>query len=193
MKIIVGLGNPGPQYQNTRHNLGFLAVRHWAQTQTTSATGAFWRADSRLQCLRAQLLQSAEKIYLALPLTFMNESGTAVAKLLRACHATPADLLVVHDDLDLPWGKLRFKDGGSDGGHNGLKSIIQHLQTSDFARLKIGLAPDTPSRLPAEKFVLRPFSRADLKNLEQEILPATSSALDDYLQSGLPAAMNRHN
>jgi len=187
MKIIVGLGNPGSQYHNTRHNLGFLTLNHWAGKEAT------WKNNSRLHCLEASLFKFGEKVWLVQPQTFMNESGLAVSKFLQAHHADAADLLIVHDDLDLPWGKLRFKNGGADGGHNGIKSIIEHLKTSDFARLKIGIFQEEFAMIPAEKLVLKTFGAGEKETAVPEILARAGQALDAWVELGAAVAMNKYN
>lgn len=187
MKIIVGLGNPGSQYQNTRHNFGFLVLNYWAGAETV------WKNNSRLHCLEASLFKNGEKIWLIQPQTFMNDSGLSVEKFLQAHQTELDELLIVHDDLDLPWGKLRFKNGGSDGGHNGIKSIIEHLKTSDFARLKIGIFQEELAMIPAEKLVLKTFSAEEKAGIKEQILARAGEALDLYLEQGLAAAMNRYN
>ncbi|MBI2415064.1 MAG: aminoacyl-tRNA hydrolase [Candidatus Kerfeldbacteria bacterium] len=130
MKLVVGLGNPGKQYARTRHNVGWRVL--------DAMVTADWKTVKNCQAL---IVKQADVLY-AKPVTFMNESGIAVAALLHYYHLTTADLCIVYDDKDLPFGTIRFRNKGSAGGHNGMKSIIQHIGTENFARLRIGIAPD---------------------------------------------------
>ena len=133
MKVIVGLGNPGRQYAGTRHNVGFDVVDLLAQSPKAS------RFQSRFQAQVAELAEDDLKLLLVKPETFMNLSGRSVRQVLDFYQLTPADLLVVCDDINLPLGKLRARAKGSHGGHNGLRDIQNHLGTADYARLKIGV------------------------------------------------------
>jgi len=159
--LVVGLRNPGPKYEGTRHNLGFEAV----STALARGSGKWGRAPSRL---RAEMYQSGvgedRVIYLA-PTTFMNESGMSVRAAGDYYSATPERLLVVHDDIDMPFGRLRVQVGGGSGGHNGIRSIERALGTKDFTRLKLGVGRPPGSMDPAA-FVLRPFHKSELPDVE---------------------------
>lgn len=137
MKLIVGLGNPGAQYDSTRHNVGWLVVDELARRE-----GAAWRKDKDAEVCEVRL--GREKAVLVKPQTFMNTSGRAVAPLVRFYKLDPGDLLVAQDDLDSPFGLLRLRRGGRSGGQNGLKDIINKLGSEDFARLKIGISRPPP-------------------------------------------------
>ncbi|MDQ6989305.1 MAG: aminoacyl-tRNA hydrolase [Mariprofundaceae bacterium] len=134
MKMLVGLGNPGSQYEKTRHNIGFRFLELFAKSQ-----GLHFSAAPRFCALTCSTSINHEKTLLVLPQTFMNESGEAVGQLARYYDVEPTDITVVYDDLDLPSGKIRFKQGGGHGGHNGLRSLHQHLSNSDYTRVKVGI------------------------------------------------------
>jgi PTH1 family peptidyl-tRNA hydrolase len=181
--ILVGLGNPGPRYRDTLHNLGFAAIRALAERL---AAPAFYRVGlSRI----TQTCSNDRRLLLAEPATFMNRSGFAVAELLNA--APEAELIVVHDDLDLEFGRLRLKRGGGSGGHNGLNSIIETLGHGDFARLRIGIGRPPPDQDPAE-FVLAPLDEAPREAMEEAARRA-AEALVLALELGVGRAMSTVN
>ncbi len=154
MKVICGLGNPGKSYQNTRHNVGFRVVEALASALDFPA---FKEEGKALLSVKGQ---GGERIFLMKPLTFMNSSGEAVLELLRFYKIAPSDLIVVYDDVDLPLGTLRYREKGSAGTHNGMKSIIQCLATLDFPRLRLGIESRgefAPQELSLHDFVLAPF------------------------------------
>ena len=134
MKLLVGLGNPGSKYEKTRHNIGFRFLDLLAESK-----GLQFSAAPRFQAETAEWDSSEEKVLLVKPQTFMNNSGEAVGKLARYYHVETQDIFVVYDDLELPAGKPRLKKGGGHGGHNGLKSLNQHLPNPDYTRIKIGI------------------------------------------------------
>lgn len=133
MKMIVGLGNPGAKYKNTKHNIGFIAVDEFAIQHKMEFS------KTKFESLYAEAFIGTEKVLLVKPQTFMNDSGRAVRQLMDYYNVEVEDLIVIYDDLDLPVGKLRLRQKGSAGGHNGIKSIIQHIDTSDFNRIRIGI------------------------------------------------------
>ena len=152
-QLIVGLRNPGSDYERTRHNLGFEVV----QTVLDRANTALGRAPSRVSGLEARIGVGGEMTIVFVPTTFMNESGRAVRSLLEYYKADVSDLLVVHDDIDLPFGRLRLQVDGGSGGHNGIRSLERALGTNQFSRLKVGIGRPPGSMDPAD-FVLRRFS-----------------------------------
>jgi len=156
MLLAVGLRNPGAKYERTRHNIGGDAVAALAERRAAPFKKArrFIRADV------AEIRADGAKVLLAVPRTFMNESGQAVAPLLRYYHLEPEDLVVVHDDIDLPFAKLRVQPGRGAGGNNGVDSVIRSLGTRDFWRIKCGVGRP-PGRMDAADFVLRPFAAAE--------------------------------
>jgi PTH1 family peptidyl-tRNA hydrolase len=184
-KLIVGLGNPGPEYARTRHNIGFLCLAELAERHGLRLA----RGRSHAETTTGQI--AGQAVVLARPQTYMNESGRAVAALAAYYGVAPADLIVVYDDLDLPFGHLRLRAAGSAGGHNGLRSIIAHLHRDEIARLRIGVGRP-PGQMPAERYVLLPFAPAERERLPQ-LLGAAADALECWLRDGLEAAMNRYN
>lgn len=185
MKIIVGLGNPGPRYRNTRHNVGFRAVERVAER-----LGAEFSRE-RDHALIAETRQGSGKIMLLKPLTFMNMSGVAVAAAARNRVREPGDLMVLADDVNLPLGRLRFRIRGSAGGHNGLKSIIEHLGTDGFPRLRMGVGKETQGSALVEH-VLGTFLPEEWPEVDRMIDRAVEGVLC-YLASGIEAAMNEYN
>jgi PTH1 family peptidyl-tRNA hydrolase len=186
--LIVGLGNPGAQYERTRHNLGFMLIdllAHEAGVQVK-------RKDCRALVGRAEL--EGQRVELVKPQTYMNLSGEAVACLLAkqedAKSAAP-ELIVISDDLALPFGTIRLRRRGSAGGHNGLKSIIAATHTDEFIRLRIGIQPEHPLS-DSKSFVLDEFSRAERAELEK-ILERSAEALRAVLRDGIDKAMAQYN
>jgi PTH1 family peptidyl-tRNA hydrolase len=184
-KLVIGLGNPGPDYARTRHNVGFLCLDELAARHGLR----FARGRARAEVATGSI--AGQSIALAKPQTFMNDSGAAVAALVAFYQIAPGDLLVVSDDLDLPFGHLRLRAAGSAGGHNGLRSIIAHLRRQDFPRLRIGIGRP-PERLPAERYVLLPFPPAERERLP-DVLAAAADAAECWASEGLTTAMNRYN
>ena len=179
MKLIVGLGNPGIEYQFTPHNLGFLTVDRIANDHNVEIR------NRQCHSLTARTCIGHEAVVLAKPETFMNLSGLAVAELLDKLELKPeADLIVIYDELDLPMGQIRIRERGSSAGHNGMKSIISALGTQEFLRIRIGIAP--------EKKILKPFRKSQLKKVD-EILETAAEAVKVILIEGRAAAMNRFN
>ncbi len=182
--LIVGLGNPGPEYSGSRHNVGFQCVRWLARKHGLSFDGS--RAHARI----AQGVILGKRVVLARPQTFMNLSGQAVHGLQQWLRVTPADLLVIHDDLDLPLGRLRLRPGGSAGGHRGIRSIIDCLGTQEFARLRVGIG--RPEGNDAVDYVLGDFNAAE-RQVMAETYARAAEAVECILAEGLEAAMNRFN
>jgi PTH1 family peptidyl-tRNA hydrolase len=147
MKLVIGLGNPGSQYEQTRHNIGFRVV-------DILATKQGWKWERHGRAMVASGTLGAEKAVLVKPLTYMNNSGEAVGELVRWYKVQPEDILVVYDELDLPTGRLRLRSNGSAGGHNGLSSIIRHLHTNQFPRLRVGIGRPTNSHMQTVDYVL---------------------------------------
>lgn len=152
--VVVGLRNPGSKYEETRHNIGFEVVAHLALRSRIE----FGRAPSRVNAEVAQIRQP--RALLVAPFTFMNDSGRAVRGALDYWKVTPERLLVIHDDIDLDFGRLRLQVGGGTGGHNGLRSIESHLGTREFSRLKVGVGRP-PGSMAAADFVLRRFAKSE--------------------------------
>jgi PTH1 family peptidyl-tRNA hydrolase len=185
MRVIVGLGNPGRDYANTRHNIGFLCLDELARRRAAAFD------KYQLQALTATLALGPEKVLLAKPQTYMNASGDAVGALLSWYKVTPDALIVVTDDLDLPFGRLRLRLKGSAGGHNGLKSIIERLGTPDFPRLRVGIGRP-PGHRQARGYVLNHFTPEEEKELPF-LCPEVADALELAVAAGFEVAMNRYN
>ena len=186
MLIVVGLGNPDKQYQNNYHNIGYMAVQDLASKMSVNIS------KKSCQAVIGEKFVSGEPVVLALPTTYMNNSGDSVKELIGRYKATNKDIVVVYDDIDLPVGQIRIRKEGSAGTHNGMKSIIQHLGTQEFTRVRIGIGPK-PAGLDLAYFVLSPFSKADRKVIDEtmkEIVPIaelitegkTERAMDKYNQ-----------
>lgn len=186
MKLIVGLGNPGLEYQFTPHNLGFLAIDRIAQSQRVEVRNRQCRA------LTARALIGGQQVMLAKPETFMNLSGISVRELAAQYSIDVRwDLVVIYDELDLPLGTIRIRKRGSSAGHNGIESILGELGTDEFFRIRLGI--NTDHRISdAVKYVLTPFSKSQLKVVD-EVLDSAAEAVEVILKSGPDAAMNRFN
>ncbi len=183
MKIIVGLGNPGTEYRMSRHNIGFQVVDRLAQINHISIR------TRRFRSFYGTGRINSRQVVLAKPLTFMNRSGEAVKKATDFFHLGMEDLVVVHDDLDLPFGSLRFKRRGGDGGHQGVRSIIERMGGNNFLRLKVGVGRP-PQGLDSADYVLEVFDRIEQSLLDQ-ILPLAAESLKVMLLEGLEKAMNQ--
>jgi PTH1 family peptidyl-tRNA hydrolase len=184
--LVVGLGNPGPRYHWTRHNIGFLAVDRLVERR---GTGGF---RSRFEGEIAQLDLLGERLMVLKPQTFMNRSGHSVRPALSYFKLTEKDLLVVHDELDLPPYELRLKLGGGEAGHNGLKSITEQLGTSDYARLRCGIGRSQGGKGTVADYVLDAFPLADQPLVEQMIDGAVE-AIERVVKEGISSAMNVTN
>ena len=187
MKLIVGLGNPGQEYRDTRHNVGFLVVDELARRHQLSLTMGPSQVPETLVAKR----YGPVPLLVAKPLTFMNRSGDAVAALMRYYQLDAADVLVVVDDAALPLGRLRARVRGSAGGHNGLKSLIERLGTSEFARLRLGVGRGDPRRDLADH-VLANFESGERAELEAFIARAADAA-EMFAEAGIATVMNVYN
>ena len=187
MKVIAGLGNPGAQYANTPHSIGFEVADAIAREM-----GAEWRASASFKGELATGMFAGQKVLLLKPMTYMNLSGDSVAPVVRYHNATPADLLVISDDIDLPVGRLRVRVGGSAGGHNGLKSVIERVGTPAFTRLRVGVGRDTHDRSEVIGHVLGKFDPASRAVMDQ-VVPAAVKAAAAIVSTSPQAAMNAWN
>jgi PTH1 family peptidyl-tRNA hydrolase len=186
VKLIVGLGNPGIEYQFTPHNLGFLAIDRIAQQCGVEVRNRQCRA------LTARAVIGSEPVLLAKPETFMNLSGISVRELVAQHELRPeSDLVVIYDELDLPLGMIRIRQRGSSAGHNGMESLIGALCTQEFLRIRLGIAPDRKIS-DGVKYVLTPFRKKELKVVD-EVLDTAAEAVNVILKEGPAAAMNRFN
>ena len=183
-RLLVGLGNPGPEYAATRHNAGFLAI----QALAGELGGSYWKVIGGAEACECRYLGS--QVVLARPQRFMNLSGPPVKTLLKHYGLELDDLLVIHDELDLPQGVLRLKSGGGHAGHKGIRSISEAVGEG-YARLRIGIGRP-PGRMPADRFVLQQLTGESLEELKATAGQAASIALA-CLETGVRAAMNRYN
>ena len=182
--LVVGLGNPGPEYAETRHNIGVRVVELLA---ARAGGGRFSKHKSNADVLEGRL--AGRRTVLAVPRTYVNVSGGPVAGLLRYYGVAPEDLVVVHDDLDLGFGVVRLKQGGGEGGHNGLRSISTSIGTKDYLRVRVGIGRPPGRQDPAD-FVLKRFSGAERKELDFAVDLAADAA-EALLREGLEPAQNR--
>ena len=183
--LIVGLGNPGKQYEKTRHNLGFMLIDKLAQELQTQVK----REECRALIGRGEI--GGKIVELVKPQTFMNLSGESVSCLLKKPNRSIEKLIVITDDLALPVGKIRFRPKGSDGGQNGLKSIINCLRTNEFIRLRIGIQPEHPLA-SMRNFVLENFSKTEAETIE-EVLDKSAEAIRAVVSDGVERAMAQFN
>lgn len=189
MKLIVGLGNPGRSYAHNRHNTGFVCLNHFARTHGI-------RFDKKQGKARIGTGEVAgNQVIVAKPQTYMNLSGQSVSRLTRKFNVRPDSLLVIHDDLDLPPGKIRIRQGGGSGGHRGIDSIISGLGSRDFVRLRVGIGrPDITASNEADiiDYVLSDFTPSE-KQIIAQIMPKVSEAIISLITEDLAAAMNKYN
>ena len=185
MKLIAGLGNIGNKYTFTRHNAGFMLADSIALN-----AGLTFKENPKLKCLMTRFFNKGEDYLLIKPTTFMNLSGESVRAVIDYYKIDLKDVLIVFDDLSLELGKIRFRPNGSDGGHNGIKSVIQLLGTKDIARLKIGIGPQP--NIPSEVFVLQNFSQEELDVLKGAISTAKDGIVC-YFTEGMQFAQNKYN
>ncbi|OGE27680.1 aminoacyl-tRNA hydrolase [Candidatus Daviesbacteria bacterium RIFCSPHIGHO2_01_FULL_40_11] len=198
MKLIVGLGNPGEKYAGVRHNLGFTVVDEYAKKCLPSTDySKFWKYENKFKAEVGRL--NSEDILLAEPQTYMNNSGMAVKLLASYYKIAPEDIIIIHDELDLPLGKIKVRLGGAGAGHHGVESIIAALGTDQFIRVRLGignlrtLSGEHKGRsISVEKFVLEPFTRPESGPVRHMIKQATK-ALDLILKKGLEKAQNQYN
>jgi PTH1 family peptidyl-tRNA hydrolase len=186
VKLVVGLGNPGPRYAGTRHNVGFDVIDAAAARWKTAVD----RYEARFEGQLGEAWRGDDRVLLLKPLTFMNLSGRSVQAVRQFYKIEPGDLLVVADDLDLEPGRLRMRAGGSSGGQKGLHDILRCLGVEQIARLRIGIGK--PARASATEHVLERFSPAE-REIMSQVLSAAVDAVETWLDKGVDAAMNRFN
>lgn len=183
--LITGLGNPGREYKETRHNIGFMALDRLA----TRLDETFGKVQSQALIARANYKEA--RLVLAKPQTYMNLSGQAVSALARFYKVPPANMMVCYDDVDLPFGALRIRPAGGSAGQKGMKSIIERMGTESIARMRLGIGRP-PGRMDAAAYVLQPFSRAEQQELPF-LLDRAADALLTFVTGGLERAMNQYN
>ena len=184
MKIVAGLGNPGQQYANTPHSIGFEAV-----DQIAAKIGVAWELKKSFKCLMAKGMLDGTPVLLVKPQTFMNLSGESIAPIVKYHNAEIDDLIVVHDDIDLPAGRLRIRKGGSCGGHNGVRNIIERLGSQAFIRLKIGVGKNRDNVIG---HVLGKFDSAT-REIMDNVLAESVKAIRVIVTDGPDKAMNNFN
>jgi PTH1 family peptidyl-tRNA hydrolase len=186
MKLIVGLGNPGDYYKGSRHNVGFMAV-----SQLSKKIGAsFSKKECNARTAHGTI--NGTDVVLARPQTYMNNSGESVNALMRKFKVSKEDLIVIHDDMDLPVAKLRIRSGGSAGGHNGIKSIIAKTATQDFTRIKLGIGHPSHQKDEVIDYVLENFTKEEKQELNTSIDKACEAVID-IIENGVEYAMNKYN
>lgn len=187
MEIIVGLGNPGEKYKGTRHNIGFMVTGALASKHNING-----RLEPKFNAMIGKGLISDKEVLIIQPLTYMNLSGQVIVRVLNWYKIEPTNLFVVYDDVSLDTGRIRFRPSGSDGGHNGIKSIIENLGGFiDFPRLKIGVGPD-PGSVLRKSYVLQEFTKQE-KEIIDKIIPVSIEGIELYLKEGIEHAMNKFN
>ena len=184
MKLVVGLGNKGREYENTRHNMGFMLVDRYLQYK--NITDKF---KEKFNAMYIETTINNEKVIFIKPMTYMNNSGIAVRAFVDFYKLNSEDILVISDDLDLDLGKFRLRRNGSSGGHNGLKSIISHLGTNDFKRLRIGISNDKDDVI---NYVLSKFSKKELNDIDT-MFDTLVDVLDDYFVMDFTSLMSKYN
>ncbi|MBC2038998.1 aminoacyl-tRNA hydrolase [Listeria marthii] len=184
MKLIAGLGNPGKKYERTRHNVGFMVVDELSFRHQTP-----WK-KSKFNGMTSEINVGGEKMILVKPLTFMNASGECIRPLMDYYNIPIEDVVIVYDDLDLPVGKIRLRQKGSAGGHNGIKSIIQHVKTQEFNRIRVGVS--RPIKGEVINYVLGDFPKAEQPDIIAAI-QKSADAIEDFAQTPFIEVMNKYN
>ena len=186
MKMIIGLGNPGQKYVSTKHNIGFIALDEWAYQNK----GTFNK--NKFDAMYMEQRVNGEKVIFVKPMTFMNDSGKAVHPLMNYFGLKAEDIVVIYDDMDMPPGRIRLRQKGSAGGHNGMKSIIQHIGTQDFNRIRIGIGRPL-SYMTVVQHVLSPFPEEEKGDMLFSIKESVQ-AIDHYLEGNdFTSTMNKFN
>ena len=184
MKLIIGLGNPGKEYENTRHNIGFMVIDNYVKFHN------FGDFKEKFNGMYLKYQLDNEQVILVKPLSFMNLSGDVVRKYVDYFKVDIKDILIIHDDLDMPVGKIKLKQNGSSGGHNGIKDISLKLGTEEFKRLKVGIANN--KNMDTKDYVLGRFSKEE-KDLINEAIDETTKSIDDYFKYPFNDLMSRYN
>lgn len=190
MKLLVGLGNPGEKFKGTRHNLGFEVVDEYRR----KVNGEEWKIEKKFN---SELCTLSSELILARPQTFMNLSGDSVSKIANYFKISPEDILIIHDELDLPLGKIKIRLGGAAAGHHGVEDIIEKIGTDKFGRLRLGIGnPKTqaaePNHIPIDSFVTSKFSEHEVSDVKH-LLKKALKALEIYLDEGLEKAQLQFN
>ena len=184
MKMIVGLGNPGKEYESTRHNSGFMVIDSYAKKNNISSF------KEKFNGLYVKVYQNDEYFILLKPLSYMNLSGQVIKRFASFYKIKPEDILIIHDDLDLPVGKIKIKYKGSSGGHNGIKNIIENLKTEEFPRFKIGISKSDD--ISYKDYVLGKLNKEDLVKIDK-ILEFSGDIIDDFITLDIERLMSKYN
>ena len=184
MKMIVGLGNPDKIYENTRHNVGYMIVDEFSKRYNIN------NFKVKYNGLYTKIYRNGEYYIILKPLSYMNLSGTVVSKFANFYKIKSQDILIIHDDLDLPLGRIRIKSKGSSGGHNGIKNIIECLNTEDFARFKIGISKN--SNIDTKDYVLGKFNKEELEKIKK-IFDFSSNVIEDFLDNDIERVKSKYN
>ena len=182
--LIVGLGNPGKQYELTHHNVGFIALDKIAEYYKTN-----FSYESKFQALVAEIRINNVKHFLVKPTTFMNLSGIAVSTMMNYYKIEPNDVLIIHDDMDFELGSIHIRKSGSGGGHNGMKSVVKEVGTKDVPRIRVGIGKSSKEMVD---FVLSKFSKSEMSILSDTMIQMPSIA-EDFFESGIDYIMNKYN
>jgi PTH1 family peptidyl-tRNA hydrolase len=188
MILIVGLGNPGERFKKTRHNLGFLVLDKLQQEKAFPN----WKKNKKANCFYSKRVIASQQIELVKPLTYMNNSGKVVKYVQKKHNLSSKNILVVHDDIDIPLGKIRIFFGRGAAGHKGVESIIKELKSKNFVRFRIGICPKTGKPKNIEKFVLQKFDQKEEK-IVKKVIKKTIEAIEFSLKTSLEKAMSKYN
>lgn len=200
MKLLVGLGNPGEKYEKTRHNLGFVVLDHLLK-KIENLNNSFWDEEKKIKSQTKKVDIKGSTVLLIKPLTFMNESGNAVAAASSYYKIEPKDIIIIHDDLDLPLGKIRVRFGGGHGGHKGVESVIKHLNTDKFLRVRLGIGhphhhegklKEGKSHIAVEDYVLSIFSPSD-KGKVKTMTSQVVKIVDQIMAHGIDLYLSKFN
>lgn len=189
MKCIIGLGNPGDQYENTWHNVGFIAINKLSSDNADHCSGC--TVAPKLECEIIEAWLNNEKLLLIKPQTFMNNSGRAVQKVMDFYKITADDVIVIHDEIDLPIGSIKISHGASAAGHRGVESIIQYIGTNAFTRIRVGIAPEEKKE-PTEDYVLRKIDQASTLVIDR-VLDQTPAIIESLVTKGITETQNAFN
>ncbi|WP_062301792.1 aminoacyl-tRNA hydrolase [Demequina subtropica] len=182
--LVIGLGNPGPEYAETRHNIGQMVIDELARRGASSLS-----VQKKTHTRNATVRLAGRPVVVGVPMSYMNVSGGPTSSLMKYCSVAPTDVIVVHDELDIPFGTVKIKRGGGSAGHNGLKDVTKALGTPDYIRVRVGIGRP-PGRMEAATFVLKPFSAAERKDLPF-LVDDAADAVEAILEHGVEAAQMR--
>ncbi|MDD4996236.1 MAG: aminoacyl-tRNA hydrolase [Patescibacteria group bacterium] len=185
MILIVGLGNPDKKYEKTRHNVGWLMADELIKKEK-------WQKDKKADCFYFKKELANQEIIIIKPLAFMNNSGQAVQIIQKKHKIKTENIIIIHDDIDISLGKIKIGQNHSSAGHKGVQSVIDHLKTKNFVRVRVGIKPANELKIPAEKFVLKNFSKKE-KEMLKKVLKIIPEAIEIILKEGINRAMSRYN